>query len=479
MHEKNNTNLLEKVNTGLEELEAAQQFIQKTTDDVDILRERIRELVEIAEEKSRQLETLLAQIDNLGLQESQEDNNASSGHPELLQLGRQEELAKELSSYLEELEKGLNGLYSSVEQLGQSIKERNESLLASSTSLSQEEGGEILLKELNGLRKTIEEERQKAYSQMFLVNEQQIKLLSGQNNLIEQMSRQSRAFYRWFPGVGIGLLLILSFCLALLLKSPGQPTNAGSDDEQSGIVDAGKQITASDYGEIQQNNTSETNIAADPAESKNDNPEKTDSLPASKDEKTATPAKKQAEGAGKSDSLSSKGIPEAPTTSPQLYPPRRAEMMVTPRDEYSLTYLKEKNFNRLSLKYIHPEKGVLFLPFGLKTPGKIFSATSLKEAMSSSEIYHWGSVEGAALEMDFKNYYDNYIFDVDFTDGTEPHYNEVHFSGKSGLTAAQIAQRFPDCIFVEFCKSGKSLILVFERPSDSLDWAISAIIHNH
>ncbi|MCB0564042.1 MAG: hypothetical protein KDD01_06665 [Phaeodactylibacter sp.] len=487
MHEKHYTNLLEQLNTDLDELESAQQFIQHTTGNVNALKERIGELVGIADGKSQQLEMLLVQIANLGHPDSQ----AGEDYSEAAQLQRQSELEQELSSYLEELEQSLNGLYTSVEELSRTVKERNEALLTAQQPTLQKGKGNISPHELQELQKTIEEGNQEAYSQMFLLNEQQIKLLSGQNRLLQNAKRNFTFNIIWYPALGVGILLTLALCLTILVKGQNHTAEAVSVDEELSTApitagtnawsidsaDAGLKKAAPGIASVAAGTegSQKNALGEDPLKKKTNVPNNPDEVKVELENK---PVKSAALSPDKSDSLTTKGLPEEPFSS-QLLPPERAKIQIAPKDEYAIIYLKNKNFDRLALKYIHSEKGVHFLPFGLKTPGKIFSTSMIKDVKSDSNAYHWGGVEGIPLEIDFQTYYDNYIFDEDFSDGAELHYNEISFPGNSGLTAGQIAKRFPDCIFVEFCKSGKSLVLVFEKLQNSREWGLSAIIHNH
>ena len=402
-------------------------------------------------------------------------------------------LLEQLNTDLKELDQGLKRLNTSVEELIQSIQKRNET----AGPLSREESElpvqeKKLLHKLIVLQKTIQEGNQAGYSQMFLLNEQQIKLLSAQEDLIEHQRRQSKSNVFWYSGLGVGILLTLALCLALLAKEPDHTAGAGQVEEAFNTTS----ITTSARPRPTDNaNTgSQKEEAGIPTKAEDSENGREDafsegplrekaSVPVQVDEAKAPAKNKQpkkpAIRTSKPDSLAAKGLAEEIMVAPQLLSPEMAKAQIAPRDEYSIIYLKKKNFDRLALKYIHPEKGVHFLPFGFKTPGKIFSTAKIKNAISDSEAYHWGGVEGIPLEIDFQTYYDNYIFDEDFSNNAEQHYNELHFPGKSGLSAAQIAQRFPDCIFVEFCKSDKSLVLVFEKLQNDSDWGLSAVIHNH
>lgn len=388
---------------------------------------------------------------------------------------------------IEETANKADSLEERAREVLEATEEKNRKLdellaLASPSPQAENEAGragETKPPQLQSLEKTIEEKNEKISSQLFYLSEQQIKLLSEQEKLKRHLWQQAKSSIKWRSVLGTGIFIVLTLCLALLYKKPGfvsfvnladegfseTPEGAGAGPAGSAAADlqtreSGFPSPASGTG----NNRQDTFAGRPPGEKSN--------IPAAAAEPAAGP--------GKPGDLTKKGEPEEENVfKSQLLPSEKARMQIAPRDEYTMAYLKQKNFGRLAQKYIHPEKGVHLLPFGLEAPGKVFSPEMMKGAFSGSARHDWGNAGGRPLEMDFQTYYDNYIFDEDFTDGAEKHFNEVHCPGQSGLSAAQIARKFPDCIFVEFCKSGKSLVLVFERLQNGLDWGLLAVMHNH
>ena len=337
-------------------------------------------------------------------------------------------------------------------------------------------GGGTKPPQLQRLAKTIEEKDEKISSQLFYLSEQQIKLLSEQEKLKRQLWQQAKSSIKWRSALGTGIFVVLTLCLALLYQKPGFVSFVNLADEGFSGAQEDSSIRPASCAAVEMQRPEASlpppaagagNIRQDTVRSKQAGEESNSQT----EEPAASP-----ETPG---SLTKKGVPEETGPAPQLLPAGKARKQIEPRDEYALTYLKQKNFGRLAQKYIHPEKGVCLLPFGLAVPGKVFSPEMIKEAFSSPARHRWGTVGSTTLETDFQTYYSNYIFDEDFTQGAEKHFNEVHCPGQSGLSAPQIARRFPDCIFVEFCKSGKSLVLVYERLQNGLEWGLLALIHNH
>lgn len=282
---------------------------------------------------------------------------------------------------------------------------------------------------LEEMEKALEEMKEAAHSQMLLLNENQIRILSGLKAQKKDLLAFSGFYRRSLWALGAVMLATLGLCLALFFR------------KGSGSGGLSKPASA---------------ISAPPASGHTAEKEMAILPPADRDEKEKTPA-----------------------AVPQLLSPEKAERLIAVRADYTLTYLKRKELGRLALKYIHPEKGVHFLPFGLQAEGYRFTRELVKGALSDTTIYLWGKMEGRPLKMGFAQYYDSHIFDEDFSIDVEKQYNEVRFPGRSGLSAVAIAQKFPGCFFAEYSRPDKSLILVFEElPSDNNQY-LSAVIHNH
>lgn len=164
----------------------------------------------------------------------------------------------------------------------------------------------------------------------------------------------------------------------------------------------------------------------------------------------------------------------------KLMTPEHAERAIKARSKYAMTYFQRANFERLAEKYIHPEKGIHFYPAGLKASGKALPVQSLKNAMFNPVKYDWGKVSATepSIVSGFINYYKTYIYDQDFLSASDVRFNEIAFSGKFGLSANAIAAKHPDCVFAEFRKNDKSLVLIFEQFEGPGLWYLVGAIHN-
>lgn len=151
-----------------------------------------------------------------------------------------------------------------------------------------------------------------------------------------------------------------------------------------------------------------------------------------------------------------------------------------------LELLKDKDMDDLS-DFIHPTKGVRFSPYGYVDVENhlVFTTDQVDDLEDDTEIYTWGSYDGSGEDIDlsFNDYYDDFIFDVDFSD-PELIGNNVIIG--IGNTLVNIEEVYPDGHFVELHFKGfdpqyegidwRSLRLVFEEVDG--DWYLVAIIHD-
>ena len=148
--------------------------------------------------------------------------------------------------------------------------------------------------------------------------------------------------------------------------------------------------------------------------------------------------------------------------------------------------LRDKDMEKLS-ELVHPEKGVRFSPYAFVDVKNdlVFAANDVKNLLSDTTIYTWGSYDGTGdpIELTFDEYYKKFIYDADFANAEQVGYNEI--LGK-GNTIENSAEVYKDSVVVEYHFSGidpkyegmdwRSLRIVFEKFEDS--WYIVGIIHD-
>lgn len=153
-----------------------------------------------------------------------------------------------------------------------------------------------------------------------------------------------------------------------------------------------------------------------------------------------------------------------------------------------ITALKNRDMTKLA-SLVHPEKKVRFSPYAYVDTRSdlIFTPEKIKNFFKDSKEYVWGYYDhnGMPIRMNPTEYYDNYIFDCDYSTADEINYNAT--IGRS-LTVSNIFEVYPRSIVVEFGKGQpgstaengdwKSIILVFEKKEDEGKWYLIGLLHD-
>ena len=147
--------------------------------------------------------------------------------------------------------------------------------------------------------------------------------------------------------------------------------------------------------------------------------------------------------------------------------------------------IKEKDMPQLA-QWVHPEKGVLFSPYGFinRDNSKVFTKQQVAALADDPNKYTWGYQDGSGfpIELTFNDYYAKYIYNKDFVNADKVASDS--FIGK-GNTKNNLLKEFPGAHFVEFHFPGSkeydqmdwnSLRLVFEKETDQ--WHLVAVVHD-
>ena len=151
-----------------------------------------------------------------------------------------------------------------------------------------------------------------------------------------------------------------------------------------------------------------------------------------------------------------------------------------------LTLLKNKDMEGLS-NFIHPTEGVRFSPYGYVDVDnhQVFSAEEVADLANDTGFYIWGDYDGSgeSIELDFNDYFNEFIFDEDFFN---PQIIGNNVTVSEGNTLDNIKEVYPNGHFVEFHFEGidpqyegmdwRSLKLVFEAVDG--DWYLVGIVHD-
>jgi len=151
-----------------------------------------------------------------------------------------------------------------------------------------------------------------------------------------------------------------------------------------------------------------------------------------------------------------------------------------------LEAIKAQDYQALSC-FVHPEEGLTLVPYSTVEPGVnlCFTPEEIAGAASNSSKYIWGLQDGSGLplELTMADYFEEYVFDADYTAAPDIALNQVQQSGNS---LENVKEAYPDSAFVEFHFSGIdpeaegldwcSLKLVFSRYEGQ--WKLAALIHS-
>ncbi len=148
--------------------------------------------------------------------------------------------------------------------------------------------------------------------------------------------------------------------------------------------------------------------------------------------------------------------------------------------------LEDQDMNSLS-SFIHPNKGVRFTPYAYidLQEDLFFTSQQISGLLQSSQVYNWGNYDGTGdpIDLSFSDYYNLFIYDVDFAN---PHMIGNNVMIGTGNSINNIGQTYPNGEFVEFHFTGfdpglfemdwKSLRLVFEEFNGA--WYLVGIVHD-
>ncbi|AKS37251.1 hypothetical protein NP92_00070 [Anoxybacillus gonensis] len=151
-----------------------------------------------------------------------------------------------------------------------------------------------------------------------------------------------------------------------------------------------------------------------------------------------------------------------------------------------VTALKNKDMNTLA-SYVHSTAGVRFSPYGhVDVQNDLqFSASQLPSLWASTQVYQWGVYDGSGdpIQFTFQDYFDRFVYDVDFAN---PHMIGNNVVVGTGNMINNIQQAYPNGSFIEFHFTGfdpqysgmdwRSLRLVFEQENGQ--WKLVGIIHD-
>jgi hypothetical protein len=136
---------------------------------------------------------------------------------------------------------------------------------------------------------------------------------------------------------------------------------------------------------------------------------------------------------------------------------------------------------------VHPSRGVRFSPYAyVQDTHQVFTAGEVRGLLQDPTAYVWGVYDGSGepIRATFAEYYEEFVYDVDFADAPEVSYNRR--LGGHGGTIDNAREFYPGSTVVEYHIPGvdpqyegldwRSLRLVFQQQDGS--WYLVGIIHD-
>lgn len=162
-----------------------------------------------------------------------------------------------------------------------------------------------------------------------------------------------------------------------------------------------------------------------------------------------------------------------------------AKALIETRSQEALKYISTKDMDSLA-KLAHPTQGIRFTPFTTVDikHDLVYTAEEIPSFFYDANDYLWGIYSDSYDEIRFTraDYFERFIYDVDYTTADKIGYNEV--LGTSTHVENQYAI-YHDAISVEYYKDStdsndstdwRSLRLLFQEHESQ--WYIVGIIHN-
>lgn len=131
--------------------------------------------------------------------------------------------------------------------------------------------------------------------------------------------------------------------------------------------------------------------------------------------------------------------------------------------ELVINALADKDMEMVA-NFVHPERGVRFSPYAfVREEHQVFMPDEFPGLLGSEEVYTWGNYDGTGepIEMEFEEYYEEFVYSADFADPEQMAVNERLGQGN---TINNIDEFYPEASFVEYHFSG------FEEEYEGMDW---------
>lgn len=149
----------------------------------------------------------------------------------------------------------------------------------------------------------------------------------------------------------------------------------------------------------------------------------------------------------------------------------KEELSISDLTHVILEQIKNKNYSAL-IQYIRPDSGLRFSPYSfvnLSTDVVVMPNEFLSMINDSTELL-WGHYDGSGddIYLNFKDYFDKFVYNVDFIKAEKLSINQTAAKGNS---LNNIAKVYPNAEYTESYFSG------FDKKYDGLDWQALRLIY--
>lgn len=162
--------------------------------------------------------------------------------------------------------------------------------------------------------------------------------------------------------------------------------------------------------------------------------------------------------------------------------PAEAEQIIAPTAKQAIEALKNRDMVQLA-SMAHPEKGVLFSPYGFMGEDKvILKAEQLSGALTDPTVRHWGSFDGTGdpIDLTFAAYFERFVYSHDFAAAPQISYNqpikEIYHAEEFEPSSIMVEYHFPGFDPKYEGLDWQSLRLVFEQQGQT--WYLVGILHS-
>jgi hypothetical protein len=180
------------------------------------------------------------------------------------------------------------------------------------------------------------------------------------------------------------------------------------------------------------------------------------------------------------------GASSAPKVVSEELSAEQAQWTIDERAQAVIEALRDRKIDRLTA-LAHPNRGVRFSPYAYVDVSQdvVLSRTELEAAWRDNKGFAWGYQDGSGepIELTIQEYFEAFVYDVDFLNAEKIGYNTVLGMGNTINNAREV---YENSIIVEYHFSGfnpayegmdwRSLRLVFGNQDGG--WYLLAVIHD-